>query len=204
MSQIVYEHPAPPFPQIADPVRIDALDAAPLLSSPTPTAAIFSGARTYTPVAYLPHLVGMEVAKALDLSVGTTIDLMRLLGLVAYVVLVGAAIVVLRGYRARWLVFVAGLIPMSLFQAATVSADTMTLGLSILVGALVLKAVFLRQELSTTEGVGLFAATALIPLSKAGYVNFFLVVLIVPAALLPYRRMGKAVGASSWWPAHSC
>ena len=101
--------PGAAFPQIADPVRIDALDAAPLLSSPTPTAAIFSGARTYTPVAYLPHLVGMEVAKALDLSVGTTIDLMRLLGLVAYVVLVGAAIVVLRGYRARWLVFVAGL-----------------------------------------------------------------------------------------------
>ncbi len=46
---------------------------------------------------------------------------MRLLGVLAYTLLVGAGIAALRRHRAKWLVFVAGLIPMSLFQASTVT-----------------------------------------------------------------------------------
>ena len=139
---------------------------------------------------------------------GTSVLVMRLLGVLAYTLLVGAGIAALRRHRAKWLVFVAGLIPMSLFQASTVTTDTMTIGLCVLAGALVLKTVFLRERLTRPEAAALFLAAALIPLCKSGYVIFLPLVLLVPAALLPGGRAGKAAGgvvlaagavAFAWW-----
>ncbi len=192
-ARTIGDHPSTPFAQIADPAELAALDAAPL-ESPTRSAA-FANTTIYAPVAYLPALAGMAIARAAELSVGSALLVMRLFGLVAYMALVGAGVAALRRHRARWLVFVAGLLPMSLFQASMVTTDNMVFGLCVLVGALVLKAVFLRDRLTRPEAVALYLAAALIPLCKSGYAIFLPLALLVPATTVPGRRLGKAAGA---------
>lgn len=205
-ARTIGDHPATPFAQIKDPAELARLDAAPL--DTTMREVAFANTSIYAPVAYLPALAGMIIAKAAGLSVGSAIVLMRLLGLLTYVALVAAGLVVLRAHRARWLVFVAALVPMSLFQATTVTTDTMTLGLCLLAGSLLLKAVFLRARLNVAETTALLVAGAMIPLCKSGYVIFLPLVLVVPSALLPGRRWGRAAAAATvgvgvvafaWW-----
>ncbi len=71
----------------------------------------------------------------------------------------------------------------------------MTIGLCVLAGALVLKTVFLRERLTRPRGVRrFFLAAALIPLCKSSWSIFLPLVLLVPAALLPGGRAGKAAG----------
>lgn len=203
------DHPEPPRPQIENPAELDQIAAQPL---DTPTVEIgFVNTTIYSPLAYVPALVGAVVARGLDVSVGTAVHLMRLAGVLAYAALGAAAIATLRGRRGRWIVFAAALVPMSVFQGSTVTTDVMTLGLCLVASALLVKAVFYRDRLTRLEAVALAAVAVAIPLCKSGYIVFLPLVLLVPAASWPWRAvLGRVFAATTvaaglaafaWWSA---
>lgn len=93
----------------------------------------FPSSAVYSPVPYLPSAAAIAVGRALRLSTLALLLAARLASLVVFVALVSRAIRRLPARR-RTLAAVA-IAPVALFQAATVTADTLTLALTVLVVA---------------------------------------------------------------------
>jgi uncharacterized membrane protein len=93
----------------------------------------------YAPVAYLPQAIGMAIGTQLNTPPLVLLYLGRLFNLFAWIILVYWSIRLLPFNQ--WLFVLLALLPMSIFQAASLSADTTTNGLSFL-----LTSVFLRYS----------------------------------------------------------
>ncbi|MGH8880510.1 MAG: DUF2142 domain-containing protein, partial [Stackebrandtia sp.] len=143
-------HPPEPAPIAADAGAYDRLGSAPVTTSDT-KQMWFTNTAAYSPVAYVPAALGIRIAEATGLDVGGTVLTTRLAGLLAYLVLVGFALRALRGFRIQWLGFTVAVLPIAVFQAGTVTADTITNALAILVSCLLVKGVFLDSRLSKLE-----------------------------------------------------
>jgi uncharacterized membrane protein len=193
----------------SDPDRTGFLD---LLSRPAPSGSPRFGDvglfASYGPGAYLPAAVAIDVGRLFGGSALVLMYLARLFQLLAYVAIVTLAVRRLPSHR--WVLVVCGLIPAALFQAATVSADTLTIALSFLVVAEAL-----RITCSPPEVVGrpmlvetAIAAVAL-GLCKPPYIAFVLL-LIVPALrhgrvlLKPLAAVaGSGLLAGAAWSSYS-
>ncbi|RMI34237.1 DUF2142 domain-containing protein [Nocardia stercoris] len=175
-----YNHkPDEPDPIVVDPSAYDALGAQPV-SKQTKTMW-FTNTAAYSPVPYIPAAVAIRTAQALDLNVGATVELTRLADLLAYLVIVGFALRSLRGYRVQWLAFTVSVLPIALFQAGTVTADTVTNALAILVSCLLVKGLFLGAKLTRPELVAALGATVLLPLCKPTYLLLAMLTVVIPA-----------------------
>ena len=86
----------------------------------------------YSPVAYLPSALMIRLGIELNLSPVLLMYLARLMNLLCWLLLVGLAIRLIPFYQ--WVFFVLALTPMSVFQAASVSADCMTNALALFIG----------------------------------------------------------------------
>jgi hypothetical protein len=78
----------------------------------------------YNPLLYAPYAPGFWAAEGLALSTTVGLWLARLLGLSVWMAAIGLAL-----YRApshRWLIAASALLPLSVFQAASISADPLT------------------------------------------------------------------------------
>ncbi|WP_280257676.1 DUF2142 domain-containing protein [Nocardia wallacei] len=188
--------PAEPEPMAADPVSYRLLESAPVTTEAT-KPMWFTNTAAYSPVPYVPAAVGIRVAEALDLDVGGLVLLTRLAGLCAYLAVVGFALWLLRGFRVQWLAFAVAVLPIALFQAGTVTADTLTNALAILVSCLLVKGLFLGARLCRTEVVAALAATVALPLCKPTYVLLAMLTVLIPA---------RQYGFSSWrrWIPWAC
>lgn len=148
------------------------------ISQATPITA------TYPSVAYAGPVLGVTVAKAFNLEIVPTIQLARFLGLLSYVLFLFVSIYVLRNYKLKWVFVVVGLLPVTLFQASTISADTLTNAF-----ALCILASVLRLLLDSKKGVSpnkylvllplVLAAVA--PLLKLNNVLFSLFIILIPS-----------------------
>ncbi|MCX4093842.1 DUF2142 domain-containing protein [Nocardia sp. alder85J] len=178
-----------PDPLMADAGAYRQIGAAPI------TAATkqmwFTNTAAYSPVAYVPAAVGIRIAQATGLHVSDTVELTRLCGLLAYLVIVGFALRALRGYRVQWLAFTVSVLPIALFQAGTVTADTATNALAILVSCLLVKGLFLGAPLTVPERAAALAATLLLPLSKPTYVLLAMLVVLIPAREFGFTQWRK-------------
>ncbi|MFI5778592.1 DUF2142 domain-containing protein [Nocardia sp. NPDC051570] len=182
-----YTHnPGEPKPMVDNPAAYDLLGAAPVTSVTKPVW--FTNTAAYSPVPYVPAAVGIRLAQALDLDVGATLELTRLAGLLAYLLIVGFALRALRGYRVQWLAFTVAVLPIALFQSGTVTADTMTNALAILVSCLLVKGLFLGAELSRLETAAALIATIALPLSKPTYVLLAMLMVLIPARQYRFGR----------------
>ncbi|MFC4124136.1 DUF2142 domain-containing protein [Nocardia rhizosphaerae] len=188
------DNPDEPGAMVADPGAYDRLGAAEI--SAATKQMWFTNTAAYSPVPYVPAATGIRLGEALGLSVGGMYLLTRLAGLVAYLTVAGFALYALRGRRSQWLVFTVAVLPIALFQAGTVTADTLTNALAIMVSALVLKALFLGDRLSRLETGALLAATIALPLSKPTYVLLAMLVVVVPADRLGFTGKLKLVPAA--------
>ncbi|MQY26885.1 DUF2142 domain-containing protein [Nocardia aurantia] len=195
-----------PDPLMADPGAYRQIGAAPITSA---TKQIwFTNTAAYSPVAYVPAAVGIRIAEATGLNVSATVELTRLCGLLAYLVIVGFALRALRRHRVQWLAFTVSVLPIALFQAGTVTADTATNALAILVSCLLVKGLFLGTPLTATERVIALATTLLLPLSKPTYVLLAMLVVLIPAREFGFSQWRKwipwcvaavgAIGFAAW------
>lgn len=186
-----YSHaPEEPAPLAQSPHGYEALE-----SQPVPSAQQtiwFTNTSAYSPLPYLPAAVGIRTAQLLDLDVGGLMLATRLAGLAVYLALIGFGLHALRGRRVQWLVCAVALLPIAVFQAGTVSADTLTNAIAILVSALLLKGLFLGEQLGRIETGALLTAAVALPLCKPAYVLLAMAVLVVPAermGLIGWKRL---------------
>ncbi|WP_280384250.1 DUF2142 domain-containing protein [Nocardia wallacei] len=180
--------PAEPEPMAADRISYRLLESAPVTTD-AKKPVWFTNTAAYSPVPYVPAAVGIRLAEALDLDVGGMMLVTRLAGLVAYLAVVGFALWVLRKFRLQWLAFAVAVLPIALFQAGTVTADTLTNALAVLVSCLLVKGLFLGEKLSRTEIAVTLAATVALPLCKPTYVLLAMLTVLIPA---------RQYGFSSW------
>lgn len=99
----------------------------PVPCNPT-TAALPAGADSYAPHLYVAPAASYALSCALDLDTGSFLLLARLGNLLLATALIAIGLWSTR--RARWALFVCALLPMTVYQVASVSADAMYLALS--------------------------------------------------------------------------
>ncbi len=97
------------------------------------TFVSFPSTAVYAPAPYLPAAFALRIGRALGLSAFMLVLLARLAGIVAYAAL--GALAVHRIPARKWLLAVVLLAPVAVFQAATISADALTIALALLVVA---------------------------------------------------------------------
>ncbi|MBH0779029.1 DUF2142 domain-containing protein [Nocardia sp. NEAU-351] len=172
-------NPEEPDPMVADPSDYDRFKGAEVSEATEPVW--FTNTAAYSPVPYVPAAIGIRLAELFGLDVGGLVLLTRLAGLLAYLAVVGFGLWALRAHRVQWLAFTVAVLPIAVFQAGTVTADTLTNALAIMVSALLVKALFLGERLRAPETAALLGATLLLPVSKPTYVLLAMLVVVVPA-----------------------
>lgn len=130
------------------------------------------------PVLYLPQALGISIGRAFDASPITLHYLGRLANLLVWIAVVFCAIKILP--MTKWLMLLVALTPISLFLAASVSADALTYGLSFLFIAAVLNLAYGTEELTFRSRLLLLLLSTLVALSKFVYIALIPLVLLVP------------------------
>lgn len=143
---------------------------------------------TYSPIAYIGATIGIGVVKAFDGTIGQMILLARMVNLTLYVICIYFSLYILRKQKIRWLIIVLTLIPVALFQASVVSADTLTNGIAMLLFASLLHIGINKKSVEDDNQLYLWIiciAIILLPLVKVNNIIFILV--------LPLLFMNKLI-----------
>ena len=145
---------------------------------------------------YLPQALGILLARALGLGFHAMMLLARLGSLAAYVALAAAAVRL--APAAKNIFFAAGLVPMGLSLAGSVSADTLVNGLALVFTALCLRGFLADRPLGRGEQAGLLVLAALLGPMKAIYLALAGLAMPIPAAALGGRARSRLFKALVW------
>lgn len=141
----------------------------------------------YSPIVYLPQALGVWVGRELELAPALLVYLGRGTNLLAWI-LAGWLTLRITPWR-RWMWFLWLLIPMSVFQAASLSPDVSTHAIAALLVAWTCRLACGQRPPPTRRDLLLLVAlSALLGLAKPGYALLALVPWIVPKARLPSAR----------------
>jgi len=151
----------------------------------------FSNTAIYSPVSYVPAVIGLGLAQVLHLYIGPTIYMTRLFDLTFYVAAIAFLLYALRNLRLKWVIFAVALLPSALFQAATINADMMTNVLAFIVVGLVMKAILSKNSLSKPELAVLIISTLCLPVVKPSYLFLSVLALLVPGRMIPFASLGR-------------
>jgi hypothetical protein len=135
----------------------------------------------YNPVVYAPYAPAFWVAEGFGLSTMSGLWLARLLGLGAWLAAVGFAL--WRAPHHRWLLAAGALLPLSVFQAASISADPLTQAAAFVFFAEWLRLVARDTPPPAPRGyAGVVAAAFVLGLVKPGYAPLTLACLGLPGS----------------------
>lgn len=138
--------------------------------------ASFPNTALYSPVVYIPQVIGITLAKFINITPLLTIYLGRLFSLVTFIALTYCAIKLTP--ICKWVFCLLGLMPMTLFLAASFSADTMCISLSFLLIAYILNCAFCEKDnIGKKEISIIMLLSILLALCKHAY--FFLIFLFL-------------------------
>lgn len=146
--------------------------------STKPVASAIPDVHT-TPVFYLPQAIGFSIARALGLGTMGLLFLGKFLNLCCYVALTALAVRTTplgKGWFAA-----AGLLPMSVSLAASLSYDAGLIGTVFLFTALIFKLAYGEEEIRARELFALCALAALFGPCKLVYAPLILLLWLVPA-----------------------
>ena len=146
--------------------------------STKPVASPIPDVKT-TPVFYLPQAVGFSIARVLGLGAMGLLFLGKFLNLCCYVALTALAVRT-TPIGKSWFA-AAGLLPMSLHLAASLSYDACLIGTVFLFTALVFKLAYGTEEMRARELIGLCVLAALFGPCKLVYAPVILLALLIPA-----------------------
>lgn len=147
-------------------------------SSDPETLTDFRNSAIYSPVAYLPGVVGFWIGDVLGLSFAAIMFLGRALDLIFLAAAVFLAIRITP--VAKWAFFVVALLPGFVYQGASFSADPSVLAFCLVFTAYVLKLISQPRPPSTKQYVLLGLLAVAVPLTKVAYAPFLLLVLLIP------------------------
>ena len=146
--------------------------------STKPVASPIPDVKT-TPVFYLPQAIGFSIARVLGLGAMGLLFLGKFLNLCCYVALTALAVRT-APIGKSWFA-AAGLLPMSLHLAASLSYDAGLIGCVFLFTALVFKLAYGTEEIRARELIALCALAALFGPCKLVYAPLILLALLIPA-----------------------
>ena len=135
---------------------------------------------TYSPIPYVVPASAIFLGNLFDLSPLLLTYLARLANLIVWILLVYLAIRIIPMHK--WVLLMLALMPMTLSETASVSADSLTIGLSFLLIAYILKLVFDSQKFTKRNFIILMVLGSLIALSKSIYILIFLLFLLIPVS----------------------
>jgi uncharacterized membrane protein len=142
------------------------------------------GKITYQPFTYAAPTLGIVIANLFSNTALPLLYSARAATLLFYIVLVTTALCILRKYSLKWLVFAIGLLPMSIFQASTVNADSLLLGFSLILFSLAYVYFYTSESFGKVRlGLTLLAGVLLTAI-KPPYV----ILPVALLALLPIKR----------------
>ena len=124
----------------------------------------FSNTALYSPVPYLPQSAAIWAARLWRPAPLTMLYLARVANLIVYLLLAAAAVRLVPIHK--WTLAMVALVPMSVYLAASLSADAMTIGLSLLVIAMTLNLALGSERPSRRSLLALGLLLVLLALSK--------------------------------------
>ena len=139
---------------------------------------VFSNTALYSPAAYLPQSLVIWAARPWQPAPLALFYLARAANLIVYVLL--AATAVRLAPIQKWTLALVALMPMSVYLAASLSADSMTLGLSLLVVAMTLNLALGAARPSYRSLLVLGLLLVLLDLSKQAYLGMAVFFLAIP------------------------
>lgn len=157
------------------------------------TLTSFVNTAAYSVFSYIPSSLGILIARTLNLSVEDSLLLARTCALIFYIIIIGYAIYVLRNFKAKWVIFVIALLPMTLYQVSIVNADTMTNAIALLITALFIKTLLIKnkEKLNRLELIIYILAIILMPILKSTYIFLSFLILLSPTVSLGLQKLGK-------------
>ncbi len=157
----------------------------------------FANTALYSPVPYLPQACGIFMGRALNSPPLLIMYMGRFANMIIWMILVHVAIKTTP--ICKWLFVLLALMPMSLFEAASLSADSFTIGISFLTISLILKKAFAQDE-GKHDVLYIGTASLLLALSKQVY--FLLPLLLF--LLIPVVRIGNRKKYFAFFSAMLC
>jgi uncharacterized membrane protein len=133
----------------------------------------------YPPVAYIGQSVGIWIGKAVSASPLIWLYLARIFNLLLFLLMAFYAIRWMP--EMKWGLALLALMPMTLYEAASTSADVYTIGISFLMTAFLLRCAASDHKLILRDIFILLAGTALLALAKPGYSPIILLAFLIPA-----------------------
>lgn len=156
----------------------------------------FPNTAAYSPAPYLPYIAGMHIAKLMNASIHRTVLLMRLAGLLAYIIIIYYALRLLRQSQFKWIIFTIALLPMSVFQAAIISVDSLTIAMCILLTAMVARYFTADFKITRAQIAILFVCAIALPLMKPGYILLGLLPLFLSTKIFATKRVAYGFKAA--------
>ncbi|MGZ7136293.1 MAG: DUF2142 domain-containing protein, partial [Methanobacterium sp.] len=135
---------------------------------------------TYSPVPYIPSAFAITIGKIFNLPPIVLIFLGRLANLLSWVFLTYLAIRIIPVHK--WVLLMIGLIPMTLFEVSSLSADSLILGLSFIIVAIFFKFAFddTKKRINKKDVYILFILLLLLSLSKQIYFVLLFLIFLIP------------------------
>ena len=169
----------------------------------------FPNTALYGPVCYAPQAAAFALGRLFTRSVLALFYLGRLANVAAAAALLALALRVVPFFRPVF--FLAGLLPMALFQAGSISADGVTNGVAILLTAWILRCAWgEKTRVEVSDLAWLVLLSVLLTLTKPGYLLLSGLVLLVPTERFGSRTRwaasvalvaASAVGGAAFWAA---
>lgn len=162
----------------------------------------FSNTVVYSPVPYLPAILGYSVAALFGMNVLGTIVLMRICAGLFYITTIGLVIRLLPSPGLKWLTAVIALFPAGLFEASIVTADTVTNTVLIVFSACLAAAVFGTKPAKRPLLVTLLISAMMLGTVKPTYAVFVVLILFVREIRIWLRLTAVAVTvaiAGAWY-----
>ena len=133
---------------------------------------------TYSPVVYIPQVIGITIGKIFNTSPLIMLWLGRLMNLVFWTAIIFISIRIIP--FGKWAMAILALNPMAVFLSASLSADVMTTALAFLFFSLVASAYASRKSISMRYLTILFIVQILLVLTKPTNIVFSLLLLGIP------------------------
>lgn len=156
----------------------------------------FPNIAEYPWLPFIPQALGIDVARVCFRSALAIMYCGREANLIGYIALIYAALAMMPDSRCRLTLALIALLPMSLYQAGSLSADAVTIAMSLVVATVVWRLTFLEIAVSRFDLSALFVSTICLSLTKLSYAPISLLVLMIPPKRLGGFRKYAAIAAS--------
>ena len=148
---------------------------------------VYPNPAMYSPIAYIPPAIGILAARLFEPPPILLVYAGRLTALIIYLFVVFLAIRITP--IAKWVFFLLALMPLTLFQAVSLSADSFTIAAAFLMTAVILDLAYGgTAPITSFQLFRLFVVAALLALSKQAYALIALAYLIIPISRIGTRR----------------